>query len=241
MSVPIAMLEKMQSMGLTLEQAIDLAKMWEEGAALPSPNALRQRRHRERKRGAVTQSVMDNVTRNASDNEQTVSPTPPSEITPIPPLKGGTFPKFEAPKPEKPKTTEPQRALTGWVSDLWQQAPLKARQRSSTKLTENALRAAVRGGADPARIVAGLAAYYTSADATKDGGEYAKGVHRAIQNQLWEAYEPQPTRAEQADADPWPARLLRWRTSAYWNSEWGPKPGKPGYRGPPPVLDAEAA
>lgn len=40
------------------------------------------------------------------------------------------------------------------------------------------------------------------------------------------------------EEDPWRLRLLRWKTAAYWNSEWGPKPDRPGYLGPP--LDIAA-
>lgn len=39
---------------------------------------------------------------------------------------------------------------------------------------------------------------------------------------------------ETRDADPWASRLVQWRIAQYWNSDWGPKPGKPGYQGPPP-------
>jgi len=54
----------------------------------------------------------------------------------------------------------------------------------------------------------------------------------------WSEAEPV---AAVADGDPWPRRMLGWRASAYWNSEWGPKPGKPGYLGPPLKAEEKAA
>lgn len=239
MSVTVAMLEKMEAMGLTLAQAIDLAKAWEEGAALPAPsaNTLRQRRHRERKRGAVTQGVMDNVTRNASDNatdnSERVSPTPPSEITPIPPLKGGTFPKIPA-SPEQPKL----KTISAWVAEIWEITPKPGRERSGRPSLENALKAAARRGADLAAVKAGIAGYYASPDATKDQGQYAKGVHTVIGSGRWEAFTEGDEPAPPGSDDPWPRRLKGWNINQYWNSEWGPKPGKPGYRGPDIELAA---
>lgn len=38
--------------------------------------------------------------------------------------------------------------------------------------------------------------------------------------------------------DPWPRRMLRWNTGGYWNSDWGPKPGKPGFLGPQQAVAA---
>lgn len=235
-----ALLRKMRDMGLSMDQAIELLDAMEEGFQKPVPElskgALRTRKWREQKadkrHGDVT------VTRHGDATKKV--PEPLKNNTPSPPLKGGISPISEPSQPEKPSTTEPQKALTVWVSEIWDDTPSKGRQRSGKQLAHNALRAAVRDGANPAAVKAGLAAYYASSDATKDGGEYAKGLHRAIQNGLWQAFEPPPDRAV-TDDDPWPTRLLRWRAAAYWNSEWGPKPGRPGYRGPPPTLDAEAA
>lgn len=232
MSVPVAMLEKMQSWGLSLAQAIELAKMWEEGCDLPAPsaNTLRQRRHRaKRKTVAVTEGVMGNVTGDATDNAERVPPTPPSENTPFPPLKGGTSPEISAPLPEKPKL----KPISAWVAEIWEITPRPGRERSGRPALERSLKAAERRGADLATVRAGVAGYYASDDATKNHGQYAKGVHVVVSSGRWETFAAEERqRANPADDDPWPGRLLRWRTAAYWNSEWGPKPGKPGYRGP---------
>jgi hypothetical protein len=53
-----------------------------------------------------------------------------------------------------------------------------------------------------------------------------------LNGECWTDDTTPPAPAPPTDTDPWQRRLLRWKTAAYWNSEWGPKPGKPGYLGP---------
>lgn len=241
---PVAFLRQMLSNGVDLETAMQAAEAFEQSAqadhdklvaglldrlSVDAKAEKRRAKDRERKKAKC------GIPRNSADSAETAElkkvPEPLKNNTPSPPLKGGISPFSEGSSPGKPKTAEPQKSLTVWVSAIWDQTPLKARQRSGKQLAENALKAAVRRGADPAKISGGLAAYYGSAEATKDGGEYAKGLHRAIQNNLWELFEPQgPTTP--TDDDPWPLRLLRWQRAAYWDREWGPKPTEPGYRGP---------
>lgn len=237
-----AFIRRCLDIGMPLEMALAASEAFE--AEAPSVVATderrkekqrsRQARYEERKRN-LTLSDVRNVSEASETSEASADekegPQTPKKNTPFPPLKGGTSPKLSASQPEKPKQAEPQKALTSWVSEIWEQTPLKGRQRSGKREAENALKAAVRRGADPAAVKAGLAAYYGSDEATKGGGEYAQGLHRAIQSGKWETFA-EPERAAPGDDDPWPGRLMRWRTSAYWNSEWGPKPGKPGYRGP---------
>lgn len=186
-----------------------------------------RRRAKDRDRKASKAAIL----RNSADSaEQRTSPTPPKKTTPIPPLKGGTFPIFEAPQPEKPNA-EPAKPLSAWVSEIWTETPKPGRARSGRQAVERALRAAVRKGADPAAVAAGLRGYYASEDATKDGGKYAKGVDTAISSGRWESFS-EPDDGPPPDDDPWRSRLLNWNVNQYWNSEWGPKPGKPGYLGP---------
>lgn len=223
--------------GMSWEDAATFAERFEDGleealvAAAPkrSANAVRQARFRAR---SVTQSVTSNATNNVTPPKD-VSPTPPSENPSLPkgPLKGPQ--KVSVPtaaQPEKP-TSEPAKALSAWVSEIWDNTPRPGRVRSGRSALERSLRAAIRRGADPARIASGLRGYYASEDATKDHGKYAKGVDSAISSGRWEAFDalddgPPP------DDDPWTRRLLNFRVNQYWNTEWGPKPGKPGYQGP---------
>jgi uncharacterized protein YdaU (DUF1376 family) len=53
----------------------------------------------------------------------------------------------------------------------------------------------------------------------------------------WAPKAPQIQPSEEV-GDPWSRRLLNWRVNGYWNSEWGPKPDKPGYLGPAQELAA---
>jgi hypothetical protein len=76
--------------------------------------------------------------------------------------------------------------------------------------------------------------YYASDDATKAAGQYAQGVHVVVNTGRWEAFtETIPDRPPDGREDPWPARLIRLRVAGYWDADWGPKPGKQGYLGPP--------
>lgn len=131
------------------------------------------------------------------------------------------------------------------VDAVWGDAPKTARERSSRTDVERALRAAAGRGKPVEVVRAGLAAYWRSDQATKDGGAFAKGVHRMIEGDRWETFAapdaPPPTPLGLPDApdDPWPRRIGEYRRNAYWNRlDWGPPPDKPGCILPPEVLMA---
>lgn len=225
-----ALLRKMRDMGLTMDQAIELMDVWEAGCVVAPPvidiTAERRRaKDRERKRTIRGKSA-DIPQTEAKD----VSPIPPSENNPIPPLTGGTFPpKSAQPSPEKPKPE-----IERWAELIWSTSPQTARRRSGRPALLAALRAAVRDGHDPVSVASGLAGYYASPDATDAEGKFAAGLHVAIRQGRWQAFaeddDPDPPRGPES---PWPQRLLQWRVAQYWNSDWGPKPGREGYLGPP--------
>lgn len=200
----------------------------------------------ERRRAKDRERKARQIPRNSAESAESaelkdVSPTPPSENTPPPktPLKGvkKVPPQSETEPLEKP-IAEAEKSLSGWVSEIWEITPVPARRRSGKAALEAALKAAMRRGDDPERIKAGLAGYYASPDATDQGGKYAKGVDTAIRAGRWEAFADDGATEPIPDDDPWRIRLLRWKAAAYWNSEWGPKPDRPGYLGPP--LDIAA-
>ena len=95
-------------------------------------------------------------------------------------------------------------------------------------------------------MIAGLAAYYASPEATKDGGEFAKGAHRIIANDRWESFveaAPSPIGALAASgpADPndvWRKRVRAFvHGSGFWNTtDWEAQPGRPGCLVPAEVL-----
>lgn len=213
--------------------------------ARPSTDQAAERRRakdRDRKRRGNPQN-------SAESTDERVSPTPPSEITPIPPLKGGTFPKSTPSQPEKPSASTKQ--IGAWVGEIWDITPSAARARTSKADIERALKSALRRDHTAEDVIAGVAAYFDSPDATKDGGKFARGTHRIIENDRWQAFEPE-LKAPTVEINPWPKRLTAYRINGYWHSDWGPKPGKPdctvptealmsaGYQPPPaPVASTE--
>jgi uncharacterized protein YdaU (DUF1376 family) len=141
-------------------------------------------------------------------------------------------PKGDA-KPAAPKIILRQAD----VELAWSVTPPRARQRTSKADILKALQGAARRGHQPAAVIEGLRAYYASAEATKDGGEYAKGTHRVITADRWQGFIDAATPLEafsaSASADP----LESWRRrvnafvngSRFWNpTDWGPEPGRPG-------------
>jgi len=86
-----------------------------------------------------------------------------------------------------------ENALT--VDAIWEEAPATARSRSSRADVRDALDKAAKRGAVLDDIVVALKAYYRSAEATKDGGSFAKGIHRMIQNDRWRDWHPDNRKA----------------------------------------------
>ncbi|MFZ5667948.1 MAG: hypothetical protein ACOY4K_00490 [Pseudomonadota bacterium] len=103
--------------------------------------------------------------------------------------------------------------------------------------------AALRRGHAPATIKAGVLAYYATDDATKDGGQFAKGVHRIVEADRWQAFA-EPALSDDPD---WPAMVALWARTGRWSSALGPPPDAPGTQVPedlrrsPPPHDRTAA
>jgi hypothetical protein len=200
------------------------------------PQAERRRaKDRERKRAS-------GIPQNSADSaEQRVSPTPPSERPPIPPLKGGTFPQTDQPSLAKPLPAEPQKTISAWAAEIWEITPRPGRERSGKRNLENALKAAQRRGEDLAAVKVGLAGYFSSPDATKADGQFCQGVHVVVSSGRWEAFAAADPPSTADPPDPWRQRMTRWKHARYWDSEWGPKPGKPGCLAPETYLEEQAA
>ncbi len=129
------------------------------------------------------------------------------------------------------------------VDAIWSIASPVSRQRSGRKDVERALQAAVRRGHHPSRVLSGLKGYFASPEATRDGGQFAKGVHRMIEADRWEVFaEPvaaAPQLFDEADPqdDPWRRRVREFQRNGFWNQlDWGPKPGRPGCAAPADLL-----
>lgn len=122
------------------------------------------------------------------------------------------------------------------LDKVWSAAPPKARERSSRGDTSKALAAALKRGAQPDEIMAGLTAYWRSDDATKDNGAYAKGVHRMIADDRWRDWTSTAL-IPAGEAPDWPSRLRIWRSTEQWHhGTWGPSPGYPTCQCPPDLL-----
>jgi hypothetical protein len=221
-SLTAAVIRKMADMGLSVEQIVDLAETIEAGFAQPvaqlSAGALRTRKYRAKKE-SVTESVT--VTRH-SDVTPTpsVSPEPPSttsqDTPPLVPLKGDSFPPA--------------------FDRAWKAYPEAGRKRSSTKLSKPEWTRATKAAGGEAALHGAIERFAESPEAREAGGKYVKGFHRWLRDGLfepWLAPVADPDKPPDPPDDPWPRRLREFRRNGFWNTtDWGPKPGKPGYRGP---------
>jgi uncharacterized protein YdaU (DUF1376 family) len=144
-----------------------------------------------------------------------------------------------------PKGTEdaakPPKVRKADVEAIWTVTPSRSRERSSKADLERALTSAASRGHPPDAVKSGLEAYFRSAEATRNDGEFVKGVHRMVERDRWQSFTETSTSPESPAEpdDPWRFRLMNWRRNAAWNRlEWGPPPGKPGCTVPAEVLMA---
>ncbi len=150
-----------------------------------------------------------------------------------------------SPKGDEASSTKAIVLRQAHVEAAWAVTSKKGRARSSRADILTALQAAARRGKAPEAVIAGLAAYYASPEATKGGGEFAKGAHRIIANDRWESFvesvTPLEAIAASALADPnevWRKRVKAYlHGSGFWNTtDWEAQPGRPGCIVPAEVL-----
>jgi hypothetical protein len=160
--------------------------------------------------------------------------------------KPNPAPSIPLPFPETPiapKGADPPLVRKADVEAIWEITPRKSRERSSKGDIERALNAAVRRGRTVTDVRAGLVGYFESPGATKDGGDFVKGVHRMIEMDRWEAFLPDPEPAATVGAtnpaEAWRRRVEAFKRDQYWNRlDWGPAPGKPDCAAPIEILAA---
>lgn len=130
------------------------------------------------------------------------------------------------------------------IEAIWALTPSESRRRSGKADLERALKAAAKRGHPPETVRAGLAAYFASPEATKDGGQFVKGVHRMVEGDRWEAFvEPPTPEARPSDElvrKSWEFRMSRWAQGAWDEERWGPKPGEPKCQVPVDLLPPPA-
>lgn len=140
---------------------------------------------------------------------------------------------------------------------LWEKTGTKGRTRTRRTKITSAFKAALNrrpAGVDLAsyarRIEFGVECYLSSADATKEGGQYAKGTHRVLEGDEWALHIPEGVEppvaspvASEGPADdmgsmfsPGADRARLWMEldaeGRAWDPARGPRPGMPGCRVP---------
>lgn len=130
----------------------------------------------------------------------------------------------------KPAEKLPEQVKPADVDAIWRATPNKGRERSSKSDLSRALKAAVKRGHALAEITAAHSRYYASDDATRDGGDFAKGVHRLVEADRWKTWaDPESGGgvASWGDAQ-WSIVMDERRAGRPWSPEYGPEPGAPG-------------
>jgi hypothetical protein len=240
MSLSAEAIDALVASGATAEMlaAVVKAQMAADAAALAERRSrATEKKRRQRVSRSVPGTEGDNGGQRGTPPEKKVSPTPPSKtqtlITPLsPPTADGS------PQPECRSAGEVRKTLAEWAEEIWQAASPRGRQRSSRKDVVRALEATVRRGNLPNPIPGAVRAYYASPDATKDGGEFAKGVHRLLQDDRWQAWGGEAEKPGMTDVSAWPddrwmAAIERWRMTGRWAAGIGPPPDDPSSLAPP--------
>lgn len=158
-------------------------------------------------------------------------------------------PSAEYSEPDGSVSASADAVRKAHLDEMWRKAPNRGRERSSRKDLERAVRAAVKRGHTIEQIAAGVVAYYASDQATKDGGEFAKGIHRLVENDRWQEFTPAGSlfhgdmHVERDDPmlRPSEVRQRLWMqdfqaSPGQWREhERGPKPGAVGCRVSPEI------
>lgn len=128
----------------------------------------------------------------------------------------GSMPRDQRPesRDQNPDSHMSDSAVSSAADEIWAEAPAIARKRSSKGDLQRALKGAASRRKNLATVRSALQAYYASADASKENGKYAKGVHRMVENDRWEDWVP--AEVAQLPVDP-TFQERRWRT---WMQDW---------------------
>lgn len=172
---------------------------------------------------------------------------------------GGASDPLEEDKPLEDSLGAQVRRL---VETVWEIACIRSRRRSGKGDVARAIARALKEGAAPPDLIAGVRAYFADPEPSREDGRYAMALHRLIEQDRWrEWFTPAasggnagPSRpnagpsglspAELADigtfAAPGP-RMQRswmddWRRGQPWPDRRGPEPGQPGCRISPDLL-----
>lgn len=152
--------------------------------------------------------------------------------------------------PQENPNIKPTDSVARWVKFVWDRTPPASRKKSTSKAElERALRAAGKRGHDLARVAEALRLYFEDPAHTRDDCRAMKGVHRVVENDRWQPWDPGdgdwPTpdapaapAPESGPDDAFVADLLRrqrigrvedWISNpGRWDRDWGPEPDQEG-------------
>lgn len=92
----------------------------------------------------------------------------------------------------------------------------------------------------PESLLSAVRACYTSADSTREGGQYAPAIHKFLTTGMWENWlpgaEPEQAVTDIPD-DQWRRMLKAYHDSGSWPPFAGPSPAQPDCRAPAPILE----
>lgn len=190
MSLTAEQLQFMLDRGLTLADAVEFARL---GGGEPTRSAAaeRQRRYRERKAETVTRDVTRDVTESP---KQKVSPTPPSKTH----------------TPSSPPIVPPTKVDLDEVAErIWSLQPKLDGKRRQTKPDVRKALTTVLRSAEPEAVIRACAAYYALPASTKEGGAYAMGAARLLQNDRWREFLNADAPAQRVQIAPFPDDEIR--------------------------------
>lgn len=222
MALSAAVLRKMVEMGLTLEQAAELAEAWEAAPAAEGDNAASRKRARDaarmrekREAERLSRDVAATVAGDTCDTEQKSSPGPPKKTTPPSPPKGGSSPTATE--------SDPSPSLDDLVEQIWSLQPKRYR-RSTRPDVRTALEPQLRKHPF-AEVFAACRAYYALPDSQKSDGEFAMGAAKLLKAGRWRDFAPRPEPPAGPVSEVEAARRLRhYRDTGEWKEAWGPRP-----------------
>lgn len=124
-------------------------------------------------------------------------------------------------EPSLEPSKEPEGEPVGFVA-WWEAYPKKVAKGQARKAYRSAMKKAKAG-----ELLTALAAYEFPPES-----RFVPHPATWLNGECWLDDATSPLTNTPTDSDPWPRRLHGWRANQYWNSEWGPKPGRDGYLGP---------
>ena len=161
---------------------------------------------------------------------------PPGDTSVTPPVSAVSPPNERPLEREVSDETSPapKKALRPVFERAWKAFPEPGRKRSSVKQSEPEWKSASKAAGGEERLCQAVERFAECEEARRDGGKFVQGFHRWLRDGRWEHWlDDDPSPSTVVDLDPWPRRLREWERNRYWPDDWGPKPGRPGYQGPP--------